>query len=498
MATIRKQSIYSSIYIYAGFVFGAVNVLFFFPKYFTPEQFGLTRILMDIALIFSTLCTAGMIPIAFKFSPFYRHHLDRSKNDLFTFTFLIVIAACILFYFALPYLHPIIIKKFGYRSPLLVDYFEWIYPMAIGVVIFSLLEAYAWVVSKNVASNFLREFFYRVLVTLLILFWTFKVIDSFDVFIGAYSLLYFLLILIMGWIIYRSKYFSITFKRSVITKKYAPMMIKFGSAYFLSALLNILAKTNDTLIIASQSSGGLKDAAIFTIATYLITLMDVPQRSMVSSATVQISEAWRRKDLAKLDRLYKKTALTLLITALLIMGIILINAQLAVKYLGEIYSGLPLLMIILGTGKLIELGTGMNAQILQLSKHWRVDLFTNMLFVLISIVFNYFLTKQLGIIGTAIGSVLAIILFNLIRFIYIKRLLKLQPFTKQNAFALLIALTWGTISYFFDIGDNIIISHLFKTIIFVLGFSITIIKMNISEDITDLFLQLKGKVFNRH
>jgi O-antigen/teichoic acid export membrane protein len=155
-------------------------------------------------------------------------------------------------------------------------------------------------------------------------------------------------------------------------------------------------------------------------------------------------------------------------------------------------------MIILGTGKLIELGTGMNAQILQLSKHWRVDLFTNMLFVLISIVFNYFLTKQLGIIGTAIGSVLAIILFNLIRFIYIKRLLKLQPFTKQNAFAILIALIWGTVSYFITIGENIIISHLLKTIIFVIGFSITIIKMNISEDITDLFLQLKGKVFNRH
>ena len=55
MATIRKQSIYSSIYIYAGFAIGAFNVLFLFPKFFTPEEFGLTRILMDIAFILSFL-----------------------------------------------------------------------------------------------------------------------------------------------------------------------------------------------------------------------------------------------------------------------------------------------------------------------------------------------------------------------------------------------------------------------------------------------------------
>lgn len=497
MATIRKQSIYSSIYIYAGFVFGAINVLYFFPKYFTPEQFGLTRILMDIAMIFSTLCTAGMIPIAFKFSPFYNHHLEKSKNDLFTLTFVISIISCIIFYFALPYLQPLIIRKFGFRSPLLVEYFDWIYPMAVGLVIFSLMEAYAWVISKNVTSNFLKEFLYRILVTVLILFWTFKLIKQFDLFIGIYALLYLVPITILGWTIYKSNYFSLTFTRSSLTKKLAPMMLKFGSAYFLSALLNILAKTNDTLIIASQSSGGLKDAAIFTIATYLITLMDVPQRSMVSSATIQIANAWRHKDMPKLDRLYKKTALTLLIIALGIMGVIIINAPLILEYLGHVYAGLPLLMLILGTGKLIELGTGMNAQILQLSKHWRIDLFTNIFFVFISIILNYFLTKKYGLTGTAYGSVIAILLFNTIRFIYIKKFMKLQPFTMSQLYAICLALAWAGIANFISFGDNLITYYFLKTIFFISGFTCSVIVMNLSQDITDLYFQLKNKVFHR-
>ena len=497
MATIRKQSIYSSIYIYAGFVFGAVNVLYFFPRFFTPEQFGLTRILMDIALIFSTLCTAGMIPIAIKFSPFYRHHLPKEKSDLFALTFLIAIVTCIAFYFLLPALYPVIIRKFGFRSPLLVDYVEWIYPMVVGLVVFSLLEAYAWLISKNVTSNFLREFLYRLLVTVLIVLWSWKVIKSFDLFIGIYALLYVLLILMLGWIVYRSNEFSITLTRSKLTQKYAPMMLKFGGAYFLSALLNILARTNDTLIIASQSSGGLKDAAIFTIATYLITLMDVPQRSMASSATSQIAKAWRDKDMQKLERLYKKTALTLLIIAAGIMGCILINAPLITIYLGETYAALPLLMLILGVGKLIELGTGLNAQILQLSKHWRIDLFTNMFFVGISIFLNYFLTKKFGIIGTAHGSVAAIFLFNFIRFVYIKRLYNLQPFSINNLLALLIAIGLGFLCHFISVSENIWISHAIKTIVFVVGFSFSVIRLNLSVDITDLYQQVKKKVFHR-
>jgi O-antigen/teichoic acid export membrane protein len=452
---------------------------------------------MDIALIFSTLCTSGMIPIAFKFSPLYKHHLPRSKNDLFSLTFLVAFITCLLLLFALPYFEPVIIRKFGFRSPLLVDFIDWIFPMTVGLVIFSLLEAYAWVISKNVVSNFLKEFLYRILVTLLISFWAFKWIQQFETFIAFYAMIYFILIAAIVWVVYRSKYFSITLIRSKLTKKYAPMMIKFGSAYFLSAVLNILAKTNDTLIIASQSSGGLKDAAIFTIATYLITLMDVPQRSMVSSATVQIAEAWKTKDLAKLDMLYKKTALTLLITALGIMGMVLINAPLIVQYLGQTYAGLPLLMIILGAGKLIELGTGLNAQILQLSKHWRVDLFTNMFFVGISILLSYFLTKSFGLLGTAYGNVIAIILFNLIRFIYIKKLLNLQPFSISNAKAILIAMAWGLLCYAIYFEKSQLIGYILKSILFFGGFSFTIVKMNLSPDISDLFHQVKNKILHR-
>lgn len=494
MATIRKQSIYSSLFIYAGFAIGALNVLILFPKFFTPEQFGLTRVLMDIALIFSTICAAGTLPVAMKFYPFYKHHLPKRDNDLLTWVFVIGLAMCILVYMAFPLVEPWALRKFGYRSPILVTQFKWVYPLTVSLVAISMLEVFAWIIGRTVIANFLKEFLFRILTLLLIVIWGLGWLTDFNWFIGTYASLYFIPVVILIWIVYKSGEFSINFKASKVTKRYQGIMLKFGGAYFLSAVLNIIAKTNDTLIIASQSQGGLADAAIFTIATYLITVMDVPQRSMVSAATPQIALAWKNNDLDKLDRLYKKTALNLLIIAAGIMGVVVLAIPYLEQLLGQAYSGLGILMLVLGFGKLIDLGTGLNSQILQLSKHWRIDLFTNMFFVFVSILFNYFLTKKYGILGTAIGSLLAIVLYNFIRFIFIKRIYGLQPFSFKNILALIIATGFATLIYFIPLPLPLIMVSAIKILAFGFCYGFCIVKFNVSEDLTELWKMTAHKL----
>lgn len=494
MATIRKQSIYSSLFIYAGFAIGAINVLYLFPKFFTPEEFGLTRVLMDIALIFSTICAAGTLPVAMKFYPFYKHHLPKKNNDLLTWVFVTGILMCLAVYLCFPFIEPWALKKFGYRSPILVTHFKWVYPLTISLVAISMLEVFAWIIGRTVIANFLKEFLFRILTLLLIGTWAVGYFNDFNFFIGTYASLYFIPVIILIWVVYRSGEFSINFTPSKVTKRYQGIMLKFGGAYFLSAVLNIIAKTNDTLIIASQSEGGLADAAIFTIATYLITVMDVPQRSMVSAATPQIAMAWKNNDLDKLDRIYKKTALNLLVIAAGIMGVVLMAIPFLQEVLGPAYGGLTLLMLVLGFGKLIDLGTGLNSQILQLSKHWKIDLFTNMFFVVISILLNYFLTKTYGIIGTAFGSLLAIILYNLIRFLYIRKIYSLQPFSGKNGYALLLAIIFATSIYLVPLPLPIWLNSLIKIAIFSGCYGMSIIKLNISEDMTDLWKLLYQKL----
>lgn len=494
MATIKKQSFFSSIFIYIGFAIGAINVLYLFPKYFTPEQFGLTRIIMDIAMIFSTVITAGALPIIYKFSPFYKRYLPESKNDLPALVIIFVIIACAIFFISLPYLQPYIFRKFGKNSPLLLDYFHLIIPFTIALSFFSVLESFAWTLRKAVLSNFLRELAFRLTTFLLIICWAWGIVKEYKTFITFYSCIFFISVFILTIVIFKKRAIPIQFHLSRLTRRLSPMMVKFGGAYLLSAVFNIIARTNDTIIIASQSSGGLVDAAIFTIATYLITVMDVPQRGLVGAAVPQISEAWKDNDLLKLERLYKKTALNLLIAGLAIMGIVMINIPVLLKFLGPTYQGLPQLLLILGISKLIDLGTGLNSQILQLSKHWKIDLFTNILFVALSIILNYILTKKYGIIGTAYGGLIAIVVFNLTRFIYIKKIYKLQPFSKENPLTLIFTVIFYLAVTQIPSFGNIWTNAMIKSIIFIGGFSFFIIKFKISIDINELFQMAISKL----
>lgn len=493
MGTIRKQSILSSIFIYIGFAIGAINILFLFPRYFSPEEFGLTRILVDIALILSTICTAGAIPIGFKFYPYFAGSLPKEKNDLPSIVVGIVLISCLAIYLLFPYLQPLLIRKFGARSPFLIRYLELVIPLTISLALFGVMEVFAWIAGKTVLSNFTKELLFRSLVLILIMLWISGVFKNYDSWIRTYAWVYFPLLLILGLAVAATGKFRFSFTISRLTRRMGPMMLKYGGAYFLSALLNIIAKTNDTLIIASQSTGGLADAAIFTIATYLITVMDVPQRSLIAAATPQIAQAWKDKDLAKLDRLYRKTALNLLIVALGLLGLMIINTPLLLDLLGPSYAPLTLLLIVLGAGKVIDLGTGLNSQILQLSKHWRIDLLSNIFFVGVSILLNYLLTKKYGIIGTAFGSLTAIILFNLIRFYFIKRIYNLQPFSRQNAIALLSALMILLVTYMLPL-DGIWISSVIKSIFFLAAFGFVVLRLNLSPDITELWVMIKNRL----
>jgi len=490
MTTIRKQSIYSSIFIYIGFAIGAFNVLYLFPKYFTKEEFGLTRILVDIALILSTLCTAAAVPVGLKFNPYYKSHQPGKKNDLISVVILTVLLSCLLLWFAAPWIEPLIIRKFGYRSPLLVQYVRLIAPITLSYSLLILMEVFAWNSGKIIAANFMKELFYRGIVLLSILGWIAGFFSGFDQFIGVYAYLYFPPVLLLLIILQKAEPIRMTLSLSKLTKRLYPIMFKFGTAYFLSALLNIIAKTNDTLIIASQSAGGLADAAIFTIATYMITIMDVPQRSMIAAATPEIAIAWKQKDMQKLDRLYKKTALNLLIFAAGILGFVVMGTPLMIEVLGDGYAGLPFLMFTLGLGKLIDLGTGLNSQILQLSKHWKIDLFTNMLFVILSVILNYFLTRSFGISGTAVGSVVAILLYNSVRFLFIRQIYKLQPFSWRNGLVLIITtVTTGILWLIPNYGNAWILIPL-KLLVFGGVYATAIIRLNISDDISDLYKQI--------
>jgi O-antigen/teichoic acid export membrane protein len=274
-------------------------------------------------------------------------------------------------------------------------------------------------------------------------------------------------------------------------------MLAFGIFIFSGSLLNVLSRTIDVIIITSQSAGGLKDTSVFVIATYMIQIMEVPQRSIVAIAIPIISQAWKDRNMKQISDLYKKTSLNLLIFGLAIWGALLLNMDNAIAFLGPAYEPAKMIVIIMGTAKIIDLGTGLNSQILLLSKYWRIDFITNMLFVLISIPLNYTLINHYGVIGSAFANLVALTVFNGIRFFYIWKLYKLQPLTVQTIYALIIALICFGITAIVPSFPNLFIDVAVKAIIYVGLFGSAILFFKVSEDLNGLFTQTLQRLKSR-
>ncbi len=495
MGIVRKQSIQSSVLIYVGFVFGAFNTLYLFPHFFTIAQFGLTRLLLDVSMLLATFCTLGSVPATLKFNPFYRSYLPAEKNDLPFLTIAACIVGCVLLLVLIPANKDFIIRKFGARSPLFVQYFSLIFPLTIAFTFWTLFEGYCWSLQNTVLPNMLKELGFRLITVIFIGLYVTHIVD-FDRFIHIYSTLYIIPVIVLLLYLLSTKKFVIQFSISSVTKRLWKQIVIFSLFLFSGQFLNVLAVTATAIIISSQSVGGLADTAVFTIATYMAALMDVPMRGLVGIAASVVAYAWKDKDMKKIESIYKKTALNLIIVGLGIFCLLMLNAQDAVGYFGAKYIMLPTLLLVLGLAKVIDLGTGLNAQILLSSKYWRVDFISSMCYVVLSVPLNVFLVKRYNLMGAAYGTLIANLFYNLARYIFIWKLFKLQPFDKKNLYALSIGAIAFAIAYFIPSQKNIIIDVAIRSIVFACLYVFPVLYFRVSADFSQL-QQLAAKKIRR-
>jgi O-antigen/teichoic acid export membrane protein len=183
-----------------------------------------------------------------------------------------------------------------------------------------------------------------------------------------------------------------------------------------------------------------------------------------------------------------------MIAGLCIFGVILLNLNNINNILGPSYQALSGIVIITGIAKIIDLATGMNTQILLLSKYWRLDFFTNILLVSLSIPLNYFLTKEYNSMGPAYGNLIAIIIFNSVRFLYIWKIFKIQPFTYSNIKTLLVFILSVIICFGVPNQNNTYLDIFVKTSVFLSIYLMLTIKWNISPDLNEVIITIKNKL----
>lgn len=488
MGGIKRQSIQSSILISIGFAVGGINMLILAPRLLGPELLGLTRVITDAGITLATLATFGSIPVIYKFYPFYKSYLPNTKNDLPFLTGIICLIGFLIICIGGYFSSDLIERKYIARAPLFVEYSYLVYPFCFFMLVFMWLESFGWSFQKSVLTNGLREVVPRILFTIITLFLAFNFLEK-NIYLLLFSLTYCIPGLILFYSLRKTNNFQFITTPSSLTRRMKGRMVNFGLFIFGAHFLNLISRTIDTFILASVSEKGLIDTAIYTIATYIVTLMEVPQRSLNSASIPVLAEAWKNKDLPKIKSIYSKSVSNLLVIALAMMALLFLNIKNLEVYLGPEFLGISSVILIIGIAKVVDLGTGANAQIIGTSSYWKVDFITNMLYTLVALPMNYFLISKYGLIGAAYSTLISIVFYNILRFGFLLLKFKLQPYSLKNLTAVLITVGTAFLALLIPRLENIYIDAVIRSIGFIILFIPLIYYFKISNELNETLRQ---------
>ncbi len=497
MSTIRRQSIISSAIVYFGFALGFLNTYLFTREGgFTQTQYGLTGPFTAIANIMFAFANLGTLAFIYKFYPYYDDNLEPSDNDMMTWALLSSIMGFIFVMIGGYIFKDLIIQKFGSNSADLVKYYYWIFPFGFGLTLFSLLEAFAWQLKKSTLTNFLREVQFRVFTTVLIVLALTKIFKGFDTFIKVYAFTYLgIATLLLCWLIYHRR-LHLTFRISRVTKKFYKKILLLCSFVWSGSLVYNIANFFDTLVIAAVMPQGLKYVGIYTLAQYIASLVQAPQRGVISASLGPLSKAWKDKDFGKLNRIYHSSSINQLIFSVGMFILIWINFTDGVLtfHLQKAYLDARYIFLFIGLTRIIDMGTGLNSQIIGTSTFWRFEFFTGIILLGLALPLNYILTKQLGVVGPAISNLIAFTIYNGIRYLFLLRRFRMQPFTLKSLYTLLVGLAGYFVCHFLFSGYQGFWWMVIRSILFITIYLFGALSLQLSSDIAPVWKTVLKKM----
>ena len=496
MSAIRKQSILSTLVIYAGFGVGLLNTYFFTKEgLFSEEEFGLYNAFIAIANLLASAANLGAPYFIYKFYPYYRDHLRFDKNDQLIVSLMLGAMGCIAAISAGIWLEPLVIKKYATNAPQLVNYYHWTFLLGAGLLLFNILEAWNWQQQRAATSHFLKEAGWRTFVLLLIGGFSWGCIKNYDTFIKLFSLSYPLIALLLLLTLLYRKQLPMGKPLSNVSRRLKGSITRYTTFTYSGTLLFTIAQVFDTILIASVLSNAMSKVALYSLAQNVASLVQVPQRGVAAASVAPLSTAWKQKDMRTISQIYQRSSINQLIVGAGLLVLLLINYKDVVSTfeLKSTYLQAFSVLVFLGLTKLIDMGTGINSQIIVTSPKWRFEFNSGILLLFIMLPLSYWLTKKYGITGTAIAQLISIGCYNLVRLFFIWKEFGLQPFSKKTLYALLLAAGAWTLCYFLFNDSSGWSALILRSLTFMAVYLFGVYRLQLTPDVAELMDTLRKR-----
>lgn len=488
MGIVIRQSIRSSIIAYLGVAIGYVNVLWLYPYFLSTEQVGLFRLIQSSAYLLATFGQIGLGQSLVKFFP------EQKGNKGFLSSILIggILGFLLLSALALVFRESIV-SYFSKESALFVDYFQVTLLVSFLIIQFQLLEAFSRSLLRIVIPTFLRDIGLRVLTTLALILYGFE-------FISFQSLIYSLLaiygVVFIGLAVHLRIQGHLPLKVSFGFLKQGvwKRMLTFGLYSLIGAGGTQIILQIDSIMISG--SLGLEATGVYTIAFFIGVVIEMPKRAITQISSALLAQAFNKGDMDAVKKLYQQTSINqMVIGSLLLIGIW--------ANLDSIYSFIPNneaylngfnVVLFIALGKLSDMAFGTNGEIIIMSKYYKFNVVSVALLAVLTIVLNLYLIPQYGIEGAAIASFLSMMLFNIVKLVFVWSKFKIQPFTLSSLKFVVIAGLTLVINYFIPTIENVYLDIILRSSVITISLMVLTYILKVSKEINTLMDNLLNKV----
>jgi O-antigen/teichoic acid export membrane protein len=500
---VRAQSVRSTIWIYLAMFIGLVNLVLLMPQFFTKEQIGMTRTILTLSLLLSQFSEMGASGITYRFFPLYK---KQEAGDLLFILFALT-GLGFLVIGGLSYAFSDIIFQGFYREcPSLRAYEYLIFAAGFFTLYTGLGSYYCAVHLKTVVPRAISELVPRLGNTVLILLFAAGWIDFGLYFTLFTGLMLLMAVLIWSYIVYLRK-FEFSRRISTLTRRVYKKMFLYGVMGLLGNSLATLISYIDTLMLGSLT--GQEDVAVFSIGYYLITVMTAPYLAIIAVISPLVAKAIRNKEWDRVLEYYQKTSTNHFIIGSFILGGVLICFRDFIRLLppGQGYEASYSIILFFGAGKLLDMISGCNAEIISYSRFYRFNFYLQILVAVICIASNYYFISHYGLKGAAISGFICLVIYNAARFVYVKIKMGMQPFTRATLLSLLVfggalVISWliSSITQIHIEGhthSSIILNLLIKSCWWTLIFAFLLLTLKPSEDIDKFVVVIKNKLLGK-
>lgn len=459
LGIIRQQTIKGSFISYLGAILGFVNTGILLPRFFGADQIGLLNWIGPMATIVAQFSSLGFNNVTARLFPYFRNE-NKNHNGYLFILFWVGMAGFALALISYFILQPVAVNAYHDESPMYLDYLIYLIPLVFFTLFYNLFDSYNRVLYDAISGTFFRDIVFKILnLTIIVLFWQ-DVID-FSQFVLFYVIAYcsptvflFLLLWFRGKISFASnlKFIRPNLKKSMIS------VSLFG---IINGLSDKLANHIDKIMIVSAV--GLGANGIYATMANFGVLVSMPARTLRKIASTVIAEAWKKKDLKTIAQIYSQSGLhQFMLGCLLFIGI-WVNIENVLELVTYKFIDGKYVIFFIGIGHVIQMLSGVSGVILQSSPYYKMQTVFISIYGVLVIVTNIIMIPLWGINGAAIASLTATFVFNLLKYLFLLKKYKLQPFNYKYLLVILIAIGAYYIGYLLPKQNWFVIDIIFRS-----------------------------------